>query len=183
MHFKTCTECNALIPLGTTECPHCKEPQSKLEYILISIGIVLVIALFGYSASFISFEEPPKAEKIKPIIEIRKVVGKKKYLVDAYLKEPTQCKKETPNKQRCLYQSNIEIVFLDERADWIKIEKLKGTFYSHKALELLNLTPIRPTLKNEYVMTWHRAIRGIHEVSIFGSNGNVSAIHINATRY
>ena len=183
MHFKTCTECNALIPIGTTECPHCNEPQSKTEYIFITIGIVLVLALFAYSASFVSFEEKPKETKLEPIIKIRDILGKEKYMVDAYLQKPQACMDEINSQERCYYPNNIEILYTQSKANWIKIEKIQNVAHAPKALELLDISVSNPTLKNDYVMTWTHAIRGIYEVSIFGNQGLVSAIHIHANKY
>jgi|GEM_PF-2287097 len=183
MHFKTCTECNALIPVDTTECPHCNEPQSKTEYIFITIGIVLVLALFVYSASFVSFEEKPKETKLEPIIKIRDILGKEKYMVDAYLQKPISCTDEIKNQTRCYYLNNIEILYTQSKANWIKIEKIEGVIHTPKALELLDISSSNPTLQNDYVLTWTKAIRGIYEVSIFGNQGFTSAIHIHANRY
>jgi len=184
MHFKTCSECNSIIPLGATECPHCKEPQSRIEYILIPVGIILVLALFAYSASFLSFEEQPKEAPLKPIVKIRKILNKEKYLVDAYLKNPTACNNDTAHNQiACFYNKHIEIHFVKNRANWVKIEQIKGVRYSPKDLELLDLSPSMPTLQNDYVMTWTKSIRGIYEVSVFADKGWVTAIHVNAKRY
>jgi len=183
MHFKTCRECNSIIQLGQDECPHCHEPQSKIEYVLIPVGIILVLALFAYSASFISFEEQAKESRYQPLIEIRKVIAKEKYMVDAYLKNPLSCVEEQNNKNRCIYNNNIEILFVDSKADWVKIHNIENIHYSKEALALIDLSIISPTLKNNYVMTWTKAIRGIHELSIFSSQNHVSAIHIKATKY
>lgn len=183
MHFKTCNECNSIIHLGEEECPHCHEPQSKIEYVLIPIGIILVLALFVYSASFISFEERPKEKRYNTLVDIRKVIKKEPYMVNAYLGEPQLCEQESEHKKHCYYNKNMEILYLDERADWIKINKINNISYGKEALALLDLSISKPTLQNNYVMTWTKAIRGIHEVSIFGAKGMVSAIHVKATQY
>ena len=71
------------------------------------------------------------------------------------------------------HRGAVEVVFVDGRAEWIKIFETRGLPFNQQALAKLGLPPRKPTYVNrDRVMSWGN-ICNLREVSLYsgGSDG------------
>lgn len=146
-----------------------------------------LIAIVGLSiiSEYLSKDEAPR---LKPIInyydiaghtpeEVEKILGKGKF------EENINDKKANCTGNNCPqynYKGDIDIVFINGKADWITINNLSKYDYSEKAIELIGVVPTTPYFSNNFAIRFKKA-NEYNEVSIF-ENGNkkISYIYIKA---
>lgn len=75
------------------------------------------------------------------------------------------------------HRGAVEVVFVDDRADWIKLYDTRGLPFSQHVLPKLGLPLRKPTYVNhDRVMSWGN-IANLKEVSIYaGAGGGVSYV-------
>ena len=111
------------------------------------------------------------------VIDIKDIIGQPKSVVENKLGKAVSCS-ASKYGQKCIFsKSEIEIVFIDAKADWITINKIAGAPYAEDSLALLGLPPKKPTFSNANVMRWTN-ISGILEVSLFPAQSGVDYAYI-----
>jgi len=114
-----------------------------------------------------------------PIVEIKTIVGKPEGEISKMLGAPAKCEKIKQGK-RCAYRnSQIEIVFIGGKADWITINGLSETKFSPSALAAIGLEEREPTIRTPFLMRWEPT-QGFKSVSIFKGNTGVDYAYIKA---
>ena len=78
----------------------------------------------------------------------------------------------------------VEVVFVDDKAGWIKLHDTRGLPFSRDALVRLGLPPRKPTYVNRnHVMSWDN-ISNLREVSLYAGSSGVSYVLVcAATRH
>ena len=100
------------------------------------------------------------------IIDLTKVAGKSEKEVSALLGEPSSCDKSKYGT-KCQYsRGETEIVFINNKADWITVEGIDQVPFSKAALGALGLKEAAPSFTNAFTMRWE-SIPGLREVSLF----------------
>ncbi len=70
----------------------------------------------------------------------------------------------------------VEVVFVDGRAEWIKLYDTRGLTFGKETLPKLGLPGQKPTYVNrDRVMSWGN-IANLKEVSLYAGNGGVSYV-------
>jgi hypothetical protein len=101
-------------------------------------------------------------------IKIKNISGKTKEDVKKYLGDSLPCEK-TKYGPSCKYRNgDIEIVYINKKADWITINAVHNTNYNSEILNTLDLEYAMPVVSNQNVMRWEN-IQGLLEVSVFPS--------------
>lgn len=101
-----------------------------------------------------------------PIIDVTKIAGKTELEVSSQLGKPFSCSKSKYGN-KCLYKTGqMEIVFINKKADWITVEDIDSIPFSKNALSVLGLKVSNPSFQNSFSMRWE-SIQGLKEVSLF----------------
>jgi hypothetical protein len=80
--------------------------------------------------------------------------------------------------RRTYRRGAVEVVFFDDRADWIKLHDTRGLPFSLDALGRLGLPHRKPTYVNRnHVMSWDN-ISNLREVSLYAGGEGVSYVLI-----
>jgi len=112
------------------------------------------------------------------IFPLLKVAGQSKKYVSTILGTPTSCK-EIKYGEKCFYgQDENEIVFVNEKADWITVKSINTAPFSSQSLAYLGLRVKAPDFKNSYVIRWSH-IQGFKEVQFFPSGDKIFYAYIN----
>lgn len=78
--------------------------------------------------------------------------------------------------RRTYRRGAVEVVFIDDKADWIKIYETRGLPFDNAALGRLGLPERKPTYVNKNrVISWGN-IGNLKEVSLYGGDGGVSYV-------
>lgn len=97
----------------------------------------------------------------KPRVEAERVLGR-----------PHGCEPALYS-ERCRYPAGIEVVYIDDRADWITIAFPYGRHpLTAEALQRLGLPVQAPSEEDEHSLTW-RALPGLETVQIVGDDNGV----------
>lgn len=103
----------------------------------------------------------------KSEIEVEKILGKPNK-VESFSESSTPCK-NTPC-QKCNYQNNkFEIIFINEKADWITINDLSEYDFNEENIEIFGLTKVQPEFKNPNNLIRWKNIEGLNEITIFNN--------------
>ena len=118
---------------------------------------------------------PPVAAP-SPVVDIPSIANKTEAEVATVLGQPTGQDTIRNNGKRYpkrIYRNgDIDIVFVDGRADWITVFGQGRLPYGTGVLAALGLPYRTPTFENPPAVIRWSNIRGIHEVSVFpGKNG------------
>lgn len=155
--------------------------KAKLPAFLL-IGIIFGASFIYLTRQSSTKETRPttmsKQEAPKLILDISKIVGKSQDEVKAILGEPTSCENVNPSRvgssPKCTYNGDqIEIVFINGKADWITVNGLSKLDFSPTALEAFGFSPTSPTFRNDNVIRWAN-LASLHEVSLFPGQGRKS---------
>lgn len=77
------------------------------------------------------------------------------------------------HSQRCRYPAGVEVVYIEDQADWITISFPYGRHaLNAEALQRLGLPAEPPALEDEHSLTW-RDLPGLHDVQIVGDENGV----------
>ncbi len=120
-------------------------------------------------------------------LNVTKIAKQPKNVVDAYLGSPNFHESISPANAPCpcekysYKESNIEIVFMNNKADWITVYKMDEIKYdSASILKSLGLKYVTPFLQDDYVIKWND-FDGFDELSAFGNGkGGLSYIYLKA---
>lgn len=99
--------------------------------------------------------QPPIAQQAtpfpKPVLNVPELAAQPPGVVAQQLGEPLNCEASKYGKS-CTYRDKTEVVFINDRADWITVNA--DLPYSAEAMPLLGFKPARPSFDNEYSMRW-----------------------------
>lgn len=150
----------------------------------ITLVVLLLIAAFFYK---LAINDTPSPEK-KIIVDVSTIIGKNKTDVEKILGKPNNVKMIKPINTPCQdtaceqanYQSDkFEIVFINDKADWITINQVSEYEINDKSTELLGLEAAQPTFNSPGNVTKWNNIENIKELSIFDDgSGHMSYIYI-----
>ena len=112
-----------------------------------------------------------------PILDVRTIAGKDPAEVTKVLGEPCQQEKTKQGPKLSYRGGKIEVVFINDKADWITISDMSGVSFDDDAIKALGLKPERPTFKGTFVIRWepHTTYRS---VSVFAHNGKTDYAYI-----
>jgi len=132
MALKTCKICGNSISAAAKDCPYCACAEKKVpafvKYeIAVLVLFLIVMMVVAKNIPQTPTAEQPAAQETGVLFDLPKIAGKTQAEVEALLGEPVFCTK-SGSALNCLFQENeIEIVFIDGKADWITVN---GTFRS-----------------------------------------------------
>lgn len=104
----------------------------------------------------------------KPQAEAERILGRP---------ERTSGTMVSQREKRAYRQGKVEVVYVEGKANWIKLYDTSGLRFSQSSLSRLGLPPKRPTYVNRnHVMSWSK-ICNLKEVSFYSDgNGGVSSV-------
>lgn len=98
--------------------------------------------------------------------------GKPRAEAERVLGRPYGCEAAL-HSQRCRYPAGVEIVYIEDRADWITINFPYGRdALSAEVLLRLGLPAQAPAQEDEHSLIW-RGLPGLHDVQIVGDENGV----------
>ena len=128
------------------------------------VGVALVIAWSGRVAA---------ADVILDVLEIADHSPEE---VAAQIGEPTRCD-ETYQGLSCQYGDEVEIIYIDGKADWIQVTPMAEIPFEPTALKHLGLLVTLPLVRNPFRMHWD-GHQGLAVVSLFGSGRYVALFQV-----
>jgi hypothetical protein len=123
---------------------------------------------YDYGAKF---ENLPDAD---PSAEWRLAdfAGKPRDAAEQALGRPQACEAAL-HSTRCRYAGGVEVVYIEERADWITIRFPYGRHpLNAAALQRLGLPALAPSAEDEHSLLW-TGLPGLHDVHIVGDENGV----------
>lgn len=142
----------------------------------------------GSTAQEISNPDTQKSdEKQTTFLNVTKIAKQPKDVVDGYLGAPNFHETISPSNAPCpcekyfYKESNIEVVFMNSKADWITVYKMNEIKYdSISILKALGLKYTSPFRQDDYVIKWND-FDGFDQLSAFGDGkGGLSYIFLKA---
>lgn len=134
MALKTCKVCGNKINAKAKDCPHCALAEKKMpafvKYEIAALALFFIVMLVVAKSipQSPTAEQPAVQEEASPagvLFNIPKIAGKTQAEVEALLGEPVFCS-QAESALNCSFKENeIDIVFIDGKADWITVN---GTF-------------------------------------------------------
>ena len=131
--------------------------------------------------------KPIAVEKAPILIDIQKIAGRNRKQVETFIGPPDRKKPQHVTDSPCdklacqqyTYRNGqFEIVFINNKADWITIHKVNDFGFSREATEFLGLPISTPDFAGDGVIRW-KYISGINEISIFtDGNGGIDYFYI-----
>jgi hypothetical protein len=122
------------------------------------------------------------------IIDVSSIIGKNKTEIEKILGKPDNVEMIKPSNTPCVnvpcekanYQSDkFEIVFINDKSDWITINKVSEFEINNENIELLGLELKEPSFNNSGNVTKWNNIENIKEISIFDNgSGKIDYIYI-----
>jgi hypothetical protein len=109
--------------------------------------------------------------------DVTTIAGKTMSQVAQHLGKPGPCSK-AKHGPTCKYRDGqVEVVFIDGKADWITINGLEGVPFSDQALQAIGLVPKLPSFSTSSVKRW-TSIQGLSEVSVFKGQVNADYAYV-----
>lgn len=179
------------------------KPNLRSRNIQWLMPVVMLTTLIFYNCKFdsskhsgtdstaeaVSNPDPQKSQDEKPttFLNVTKIAKQPKDVVDAYLGAPNFHETISPSNAPCpcekysYKESNIDIVFMNNKADWITVYKMNEIKYdSTSILDALGLKHTKPFMQDDYVMKWND-FDGYDQLSAFGDGkGGLSYIFLKA---
>ncbi len=179
------------------------KPNLHRWNILWLMPVVVLTALIFYNCKYdsskqsatnstgqtVTNQDPQKSsdETQTTFLNVTKIAKQPKDVVDAYLGTPNFHETISPSNAPCpcekysYKESNIEIVFMNNKADWITVYKMNEIKYdSASILKALGLKYTTPFLQDDYVIKWND-FDGFDQLSAFGDGkGQLSYIFLKA---
>lgn len=113
------------------------------------------------------------------LLDVTEIIGKNPEQVSELLDPPISCSDSKYGK-KCTYDlGETEIVFINNKADWITIEGIDDIPFNKEALKNVGINPTDPTFKNDFTLRWE-SIQGMKKVSLFKGALNSDYIYIKA---
>lgn len=118
-----------------------------------------------------------KVERVN-VIDIKNVAGKSEIEVEKILGKPNKLEpfseSSTPCKnticKKAYYQNNkFEIIFINDKADWITINDLSEYDFNEDNIEIFGFSKVEPEFKNPQNLIRWKNIEGLNEVTIFNN--------------
>ncbi len=136
MALKTCKVCGNKINAKAKDCPYCalaeKEMPAFVKVEIAALALFLIVMMVvaknipqNPAAQRPAAEQAASAAGV--LFDIPKLAGKTEAEVEALLGEPVACSLAKSARNCSFRENEIEIVFIDGKADWITIN---GTFRS-----------------------------------------------------
>ncbi len=114
-----------------------------------------------------------------PIIDVKQIAGKSVDEVATILGQPVACR-DTYQGLSCDYKStDTEIIYINDKADWITIGGFEELEYNYRAIEKIGLRPVLPVVQNPFRMHWD-SHQGFAIVSVYSSGRYVVFIQVRA---
>lgn len=152
--------------------------MKKLKWYHYILGIILLstvisVLLPSEKSTFIPIFQLYQVAGKSPE-EVEKVLGKGK-LIDSISDRRAGCKADCPKIQ----YGDIEIVYINGKADWIKVDNLGKYNYDEKAIELVGVEQRKlPDFKNNIVIRYTN-FDEFDELQIFeNGKGQINYIYI-----
>ncbi len=122
---------------------------------------------------------PPSLAAVQPRLEVLELVGQSQPAIEARLGAPERCR-QTYHGVACEYAAQqIDITYIDGKADWILVSGLQQVAFDHRALEHIGLQPAPPLVRNPFRMHW-QSHQGLAVVSVYARGAYVDFIHVQA---
>lgn len=112
-----------------------------------------------------------------PIVELSKISGRAVKEVEKLLGPPTETAKTEKGPKRIYKEGSIEVVYINEKADWITVTPTKKIPFTKDALKELGLEVTPPTFSNEHVMRWE-SLKDYQSISIFPGPNGIDYIYV-----
>lgn len=155
----------------------------------IILALVLLL-LFILSSCGNSSEKKRVEEQKELIISIKSLIGKNKIEIEKILGKAERTEKVKPSRTPCLespcdksyYESDkFEIVFINNKADWITINKVSNIDNAKDNIILLGLAESEPSYQGtDNTLRW-KNIENIKEITFFDNgSGKIDYIYIKA---
>lgn len=160
------------------------------QIIIINKKIIMkkLILLLIITMSISCNQSKQSKTESSSVIDIKNIAGKREMEVEKILGKPnkvesfsessTPCKNTTC--QKGYYQNNkFEIIFINEKADWITINDLEKYDFNEDNIEIFGLSKVEPEFKNAQNLIRWKNIEGLNEITIF-NNGldKISYVYI-----
>ena len=125
MALTNCKVCGTGISAAAINCPHCGVPIRKKMSAFIKYGIAVLVQFFiVMTVDAKDIPQNPTTEAASAagvLFDIPKLAGKTEAEIEKLLGESVFCSK-AESALNCSFQENeIEIVFIDGKADWITV--------------------------------------------------------------
>lgn len=112
-----------------------------------------------------------------PVVELSQIAGKAKGDVAKVLGEPDSVSQTKSGEKAHYKKGDIEIVFVNGKADWITVSAMGDVPFSPAALTVLGLKESPPSFKNANVIRW-QGIPGFVEIAVFPGHKNCDYAYI-----
>lgn len=96
------------------------------------------------------------------------------------IKFSTKDSDKTQKGKNCSYKNGkIEIVYINEKADWITVNNMNDVSYTPDSIKILGLDPEEPSFHNEYNMRWDNKFNLV-SVQLHPAGHNIAYAYIKA---
>ncbi|MDD3762026.1 MAG: hypothetical protein PHP86_01885 [Nevskiales bacterium] len=131
---------------------------------------------YDYAAAF----ETGAVEAGVPLqVDVTAFAGRPRAVVESLLGRPQGCEASMYG-ERCRYAREVEIVYVDGRADWMTVRYPYGRIaLAPAALAAIGLSPVEPHQVGSFSLRW-QAIGGLHDVELVGDESGVLYARIKA---
>ncbi|MDQ6829722.1 MAG: hypothetical protein M3081_12745 [Gemmatimonadota bacterium] len=191
MPINECAACGKMMSSQSKRCPHCGYEPPKPSLLGLKLLVVLLLATGGGTyvalrksqqgrAALESLTDffhsevgvaPRAADAQLPIVaDIAAIAGHAPKEVAVLLGAPYE--KRTVTIRDKTYPANfykngqIQIVYVDGKADWITIFRLSALPYGQQSIKALNLPVSPPVVNTADVIKW-QDVNGIKEISLY----------------
>lgn len=110
-------------------------------------------------------------------LHILAIAGQHKTSVAKTLGEPAECSM-SKHGEKCIYSGpEIEVVYINDKADWITLNKTSELDFKPETLTMLGLENAKPTWSNENEIRWQN-IQGLRLVQFSPSGEKIFFIYV-----
>lgn len=143
-------------------------------------NVVKLLLLLLFTTSCNDTKNRYKLSDENLIINLKKIAGKAPEEIEIILGKPERTEKVSPSNTPCkespcdkkIYKDGkFEIVYINQKADWITINNLSNNSFDESAVSFLGLPTKQPSNKNERIIKWQN-LENIKEISVFNDGNN-----------
>ncbi|KRB55688.1 hypothetical protein [Flavobacterium sp. Root186] len=159
-----------------------------MKKILFPLIIIIFISCNNTKNDNVTIVEKNTVVEKQIVVNLKQIAGKKKTEVDKVLGKPDRVEpfseRSTPCKnipcEKAYYQKDkYEIIFINEKADWITINNLSEYDLNEDNIEIFGLPVTTPEFSNPQDLIRWKDIDGINEINIFNDgSGKISYAYI-----